>query len=67
MHTYTCVDPYFSRASPLDQQDLLLFCEKLVSEKSESPLILFYFERENKTRKKTLKKSDSRVFEKACL
>ena len=67
MHTYTCVDPYFSCASPLDQQDLLLFCEKLVSEKSESPLILFYFERKNKTRKKTLKKSDSIVFGKACL
>ena len=30
--------------------------EKLVFEKSESPLILFYFKRENKIRKKTLKK-----------
>ena len=30
--------------------------EKLVLEKSESPLILFYFKRENKIRKKTLKK-----------
>ena len=30
--------------------------EKLVLEKSESPLILFYFKRKNKTKKKTLKK-----------
>ena len=30
--------------------------EKLVLEKSELPLILFYFKKENKTRKKTLKK-----------
>ena len=30
--------------------------EKLILEKLESPLILFYFKRENKTRKKTLKK-----------
>ena len=50
------VDPYFSRAPSLDQRDLLFICEKIVLEKSESPLILLYFKRENKTRKKTLKK-----------
>ena len=43
--------------------------EKLVLEKSESPLILFYFKKENKTRQKTLKKwrhsfLEKRVFEK---
>ena len=32
------------------------FGENLVLEKLESPLILFYFKRENKTRKKILKK-----------
>ena len=52
------VDSHFSRASPLNQQDSLLYGEKLVLEKSELPLILFYFKRENKTRKNTLKKSD---------
>ena len=50
------VDPHFLCASPLNRQDSLLFGEKLVLEKSEPPLILFYFKRENKTRKKTLKK-----------
>ena len=33
-----------------------LMVKKIVLEKSESPLILFYFKKENKKRKKTLKK-----------
>ena len=45
---------------------LVFIGEKLVLEKTESPLILFYFKRENKTRRKTLK-SDSIVFGKACI
>ena len=50
------VDPHFSRASPLDRQDSLFICEKLIFEKKlESPLILFFILRENKTRNKTLK------------
>ena len=53
---YHDVDLHFSRAPSLDQRDLLFICEKIVLEKSESPLILLYFKRENKTRKKTLKK-----------
>ena len=35
---------------------LIFIGEKLVLEKLESPLILFYFKKENKIRKKTLKK-----------
>ena len=35
---------------------LIFIGEKLVLDKLESPLILFYFKMENKTRKKTLKK-----------
>ena len=35
------VDPHFSRVPPLNQRDSLLFSEKLVLKKSESPLILF--------------------------
>ena len=45
---------------------LTFISEKLVLEKLESPLILFYFKRKNKTRKKTLK-NNSIVFGKACL
>ena len=41
---------------PHSSARLIFIGEKLVSEKLESPLILFYFKRENKTRKKTLKK-----------
>ena len=38
------VDPHFSRASPLDRQDSLFICEKLIFEKKlESPLILIFF------------------------
>ena len=37
-------------------ETLFLFMNNLVFEKLESPLILFYFKRENKIRKKTLKK-----------
>ena len=40
---YVIVDLYFSHAFPLNRRDLLLFGEKLVLEKSESPLILFLF------------------------
>ena len=35
---------------------LIFIGEKLVLENLESPLILFYFKKKNKTRKKTLKK-----------
>ena len=35
---------------------LIFIGEKLVLEKLESPLILFYFKRENERRKKTIKK-----------
>ena len=45
---FTCVRTQLAR--------LAFIGEKLVLEKSESPLILFYFKRENKTRKKNLKK-----------
>ena len=41
---------------PHSMARLIFIGEKLVLEKSESTLILFYFEKENKTRKKTLKK-----------
>ena len=50
------VDPIFLRVSPLNRQDLFFIGEKLVLEKLESPLILFYFKKESKTRKRTLKK-----------
>ena len=50
------VDSHFSRVSSLNRRDLLLLVKKLVLEKSESPLILFYFKKENQIRKKTLKK-----------
>ena len=36
------VDLHFSRASPLDRRDSLFICEKLILEKLESPLILFF-------------------------
>ena len=49
------MDPHFSHAFPLDRQDSLLLVKNLVLEKLESPHILFYLKRENKTRKKTLK------------
>ena len=41
--------------SSFNGRDSLLYDEKLVSKKSELPLILFYFKGENKTGKKTLK------------
>ena len=50
------VDPHFLCASPLNRQDSLLYGENLVLEKLESPLILFYFKRESKIRKKPPKK-----------
>ena len=37
------VDPHFSRVFLLNRRDLLLYGEKLVLEKLESPLILFLF------------------------
>ena len=51
------VDPHFSHASSLVDKTHFFPGEKLVLEKSKLPLILFYFKKENKTRKKTLKKS----------
>ena len=50
------VDSRFLHASPLNGQDLFLLVKKLVLEKLKSSLILFYFKRENKIRKKILKK-----------
>ena len=48
--------PVFFKCVPTQSTRLIFISEKLVLEKSESPLILFYFKKENKTRKKTLKK-----------
>ena len=45
---FTCVSTQSTR--------LIFIGEKLVLKKLESPLILFYFKKENKIRKKTLKK-----------
>ena len=50
------MDLYFSRVSPLNGENRFFNCEKLVLEKLESPLILFYFKKKNKTRKKSLNK-----------
>ena len=55
------LDPYFSCVSPL-VDETCFGLKKKVFEKSESPLILFYIKRENKTIKKT-PKSDSVVLE----
>ena len=41
---------------PHSMASFIFIDEKLVSKKLDSPLILFYFKRENKIRKKTLKK-----------
>ena len=41
---------------PTQSARLIFIGEKLVLEKLESPLILFYFKKEKKTRKKNLKK-----------
>ena len=41
---------------PIQSARLIFIGEKLVLEKLESPLILFYFKKEKKTRKKNLKK-----------
>ena len=41
---------------PHSMARLIFIGEKLVLENLESPFILFYFKKENKTRKKTLKK-----------
>ena len=46
---FTCVPTQSTRLAFIGEK-------KLVLEKLESPLILFYFRRKNKTRKKTLKK-----------
>ena len=48
--------PAFFTCVPTQWQVSFLLMKKLVSEKLDSPLILFYFKRENKIRKKTLKK-----------
>ena len=45
------MDLHFLHASSLNRRNSLLYGEKLVLEKSESPLILFYFKRETKTKK----------------
>ena len=51
------MDLSFLHAPPLNGETRFCFnSENLFLEKLESPLILFYFKRENKTRKKTLKK-----------
>ena len=51
------VDPHFSRASPLNQQDSLFIWWKInFWKKLESPLILFYFKGKIKQERKTLKK-----------
>ena len=57
------MDPHFSRAFPLDRQDSLFICEKLIFGKKSWSHHLFYFlfQRENKTRKKN-PKSDSIIF-----
>ena len=49
------VDPHFSCVSPFNGETCFVG-EKIFLENSESSLILFYFKRENKTIKKTLKK-----------
>ena len=55
---YHIVDPHFSRVFSLNRQDLFLLVKKNSFGKVEvaTYFILFYFKRENKTRKKTLKK-----------
>ena len=50
------MDLHSSCAYPTHMRDSLFNGEKLVLEKSKLSLILFYFKKENKTRKKTLKK-----------
>ena len=49
-------EPVFFTCIPTRQRDSLFNGGKLVLEKSESPLILFYFKRGSKIRKKTLRK-----------
>ena len=61
--------PAFFMCTPTWLARLAFIGENLVLEKAESPLILFYFKMENKTRKKTLKKWlhsfwKKRIFEK---
>ena len=51
-----CCGPTFFMCVPTQSARLIFIGENLVLKKLESPLILFYFKRENKTRKKTLKK-----------
>ena len=48
--------PAFFMYVPTQSVRLAFIGEKIVLEKLESPLILFYFKKENKIRKKTLKK-----------
>ena len=59
--------PTFFTCVPPRRWDSLFVGEKLVLVKLESSLILFYFKRENKTRKKTLKNKWLHSFGKACL
>ena len=60
----TFCGPVFFTCAPTCWRDSLFNDGKFVLVKSKLPLILFYFKRENKTRKKTLKKCDSIVLEK---
>ena len=48
---WTCI----FHVRPHSMTRLIFIGEKLVLEKLDSPLILFYLKKENKTRKKTLK------------
>ena len=65
-HKWSC-GPVFFTCAPTHRWDLLFNGENLVLVKLESLPILFYFKRENKIRKKTLKQSDSKVLEKYVL
>ena len=57
--TNLVVDPHFSRASSLIGETHFFRCKIIFKKKLESPLILFYFKMENKTRKKTPKEVTS--------
>ena len=60
----TFCGPAFFTCAPTCWRDSLFNDGKFVLVKSKLPLILFYFKRENRIRKKTLKKCDSIVLEK---
>ena len=61
------MDPHFSHAPPLNRRDSLLFLvKKFGFGKVGVATYFILFQRENKTRNKTLK-NDSIVFGKPCL